>query len=408
MGRHLALLAAFVLTALPAGAALVEVGTDDVGVLFSGDPLIDFQSPVLVENPDDDHLVYLWHEDDGTGRTALRGAVTTFEATASVVAFPFAIDAGVGQTRRVAAVYDDRAERFLVVWEEDGIGGVDGAFEIWGRLLGRDYAPIGDPFRISTMGTSDTDVAFDAGAPDVAVNTTDNEFVVVWHGDDDGVGKTDGAFEVFARRITSDGTLLGTGRDPISDLAGTTVSTEPAIAFDDFHREYLVAHSGHASTGAFTPTIRVNRLGVDGLPVDGGTFTDFGVGAGAGDLERNPDLAYDARGNRFLLVWDAVAPAPGGEVRVQARPIDLAQDPLALPVQRVSTAPSGGDRLRVARDPAVAYGFGADGFVVTWSGSPSLVDTGELEIVASMSPARPSTVTVASDTSSVPVRGVLV
>ncbi len=76
-----------------------------------------------------------------------------------------------------AVAYNSSAVEFLVVWAGDDA--VDGAFAIFGQRLDAATGDnLGEAFRISDVDKS--------GAPAVAYNSTDNEFLVVWTGDDDG------------------------------------------------------------------------------------------------------------------------------------------------------------------------------------------------------------------------------
>lgn len=377
----LALLSVLVVLAPAADAGLVPAGVP-FALIETGDAASDLHTPVVVENPDDDQLLFLWHQSASSDRYTLVGGATTFDAFPSAVAFPIAVDDSVANTRHVAAAYNDRADRFLVVWEQAGVG-APGAYEIWGRLLERDYSAVAPPFRISTMGTDDLDPSFDAGSPTVAANDADEDFVVAWHGDDDGGGGTDGTFAIFARRVGADGTLSGSGRDRIS---ASFSSTEPSIAFDDFHREYVVVYEGSTSAASAFSSIYFNRLAVDGTPADGGLYTDTVIGFGPAtelaSAQRNPDLAYDSRNDRFLVAWDEFRFQIGQEVLIRSRLLDITQDPFTHPLVRVSEPASGADALRVTRDPSVAYSFGSDGFVVAWSGSPSVSMPFGLEIRA--------------------------
>lgn len=55
-------------------------------------------------------------------------------------------------------------------------------------------------FRISDMGP-DGDTAFTAEDAAVAYNATDNEYLVVWDGDDDTGSLVDEEFEIFGQRL---------------------------------------------------------------------------------------------------------------------------------------------------------------------------------------------------------------
>lgn len=370
MVRNLAF--ALLTLATAATAAFTPIGPN-VQLFGSSDPLIDIHAPALAVNTQDDHALYFWHRDEGTGAYGLFFAVTDLSPTPTLVAAQQTVDATIGTTRNVEAAYDPTTGRTLIVWEQTDDPSI-GAFEIWGRLIESDYSFFGTPFRISEMGSDPTDTAFDAGMPDVAVNTLDGEFVVVWHGDDDAAGGVDGDFRIYARRIGADRTLYGTGRDVIarSDALGDRL--DPVVVFDDFRGEFVVAYA--AGT-----VIALSRLELDGSLV-GGSPNEELVGANIVDgtvVQRNAALAFDQRRKRVLVVWDELTLT--GVSLVASRLVDPDQSPTAQPVVVVSSSST--NSLFVARDPVAVYSLPADRFVVAWSGSVfTNPNVGEKEISA--------------------------
>ena len=76
-------------------------------------------------------------------------------------------------------------------------------------------------FRISDMGGTG-DANYDAFEPAVAYNATDNEYLVVWAGDDDVGGLVDGEYEIFGQRLdATTGAEVGSNDFRISDMGGT-------------------------------------------------------------------------------------------------------------------------------------------------------------------------------------------
>ena len=80
------------------------------------------------------------------------------------------------------AIYNE----YLVVWEgDDNTGGlVDNEAEIFGQLLSANGGGVlTDDFRISDVGGTGS-AASNARDPDVAFNSTYNQYLVVWSADD--------------------------------------------------------------------------------------------------------------------------------------------------------------------------------------------------------------------------------
>jgi hypothetical protein len=116
--------------------------------------------------------------------------------------------------------YNVTENAYLVVWhgDDDTAPLVNEEFEIFGQRLDASGAELGADFRISDMGDDAEASAsvrdnFVASTPAVAFNATDNEYLVVWFGDDDTAPLVDNENEIFGQRI--DG---ATGAELGSDL----------------------------------------------------------------------------------------------------------------------------------------------------------------------------------------------
>jgi len=80
---------------------------------------------------------------------------------------------------------------------------VNDEYEVFGqRVDAATGAQIGADFRLSDMGP-DGDANYDAFDPAVAYNRTNNQYLVVWYGDDDTPPLVDGEYEVFGQRFAS-------------------------------------------------------------------------------------------------------------------------------------------------------------------------------------------------------------
>src|SRR5262249_4868475 len=98
-----------------------------------------------------------------------------------------------------AVAYNGRANEYLVVWRGDDV--TAGECEIYGqRLDAASGALIGGKIRISDMGP-DGDTHFGAKDPAVAYNGFANEYLVVWHGDDNSGDLVSEEFEIFGQRL---------------------------------------------------------------------------------------------------------------------------------------------------------------------------------------------------------------
>jgi hypothetical protein len=91
-----------------------------------------------------------------------------------------------------AVAYNPANNQYLVAWSgEDDVGGVvDNEREIFGQRLSATGGSVGaNDFRLSDMGP-DGSTTFGAFTPAITYNSVNNEYLVVWVGDDDSLGTT--------------------------------------------------------------------------------------------------------------------------------------------------------------------------------------------------------------------------
>ena len=104
-----------------------------------------------------------------------------------------------------SVAYNPTQNEYLVTWSGDDNTGslVDGEFEIYGqRVTGDTGAEIGEDTRLSDMGP-DGDQLYTAGNPAIVFNPTQDEYLVVWQGDDNTGSLVDNEVEIFGQRFAS-------------------------------------------------------------------------------------------------------------------------------------------------------------------------------------------------------------
>jgi hypothetical protein len=346
--------------------------------------------PDVAYNATDSEYLVVWHGDDdaaGTeGKFEVYGQRLVAASGAETGTNDFRISV-TGTSTDVATnascpavAWDATNDQYLVVWDGDE---VDDQFEIHGQLLSATGAELGsDDFRISDMGTNDADVQFGAFVPDVAYNASDDEYLVVWQGDDDSGMLVDGEFEIYGQRLTAlSGAEVGSNDFRISQMGPAdgipdVGAASPAVAFDSTNVEYLVVWDADdlildefeiygqlldASTGAEigSDDFRISDMGPDGNIL----FMAF-----------EPDVTYRAEGDEYLVVWEG--DEANGEMEIYAQCL-LGGSGAEIGGNDVRLSDMGpdGDVLRDAFRPAVASGPPATGYLVAWEGDD---DTGML------------------------------
>ena len=377
----------------------LEVGENDFKISSIGpanETIYDSQTPAVAYNPDTNRFLVVWSADDNRD-----GAVNTeFDifgqfvdaATGSLVgADDFRIsDMGPRGDDGFRAIdpsvaYNNISKEFLVVWSGSGDRPGQNRLEteIFGqRLRGTDGAEIGeDDFRISDMGP-DNDLRFDADFPDVAFNSTNNEYLVVWSGDDDVSPGIAGDWEIFTQRISgSTGAELGGNDVRISDMgpSGTTLYTAregASVVYNSNANEYLVVWEGNDNLNGIPSEseIFVQRINAaNGSEIGPNDLRISTVGPEAdNDYDAfRPDVAYDADANMYLVIWEGneFGPSPFGEFEIYGQ---LLASPSLAQVGpddfRLSDMGPDGDDGFDALSPAVASG---EGFLAVWFGDDS-------------------------------------
>jgi len=337
----------------------------------------DARNPVVTYNPTHNEYLVAWSGDDDSGALT-EGEFEIFTqridgATGALVG-PKNMrisDMGPDGNRSYdaidpAVVYNVTEDVYLVVWrgEEGNASAPIGQFEIYGQLLdGGTGSEVGEnDFRISSMGPQN-DANFDAFSPAVAFNETDNEFLVVWHGDDDAGALVDDELEVFAQRLDgATGVLLGPGPIRVSDAGddGDTLreATQPDVAWNRDRDEYLIVWSANDDAGG-RPIgefeIYGQLLSSAGAEIGENDFPVSkmgGVGNAAFDAFE-PVVAYHGAAHQFVAAWrgdDTV----DGEFEIWSQRLDgPTLTPIGTPGQRLTHAGPDDNLLYDARRVAI-------------------------------------------------------
>jgi hypothetical protein len=285
--------------------------------------------------------------------------------------------------------YNSLSNEYLVVWSgEDNSGAlVNGEFEIFGqRIDAVSGAEIGaDDFRISDMGP-DGDLAYDAYRPAVAYNRDENEYLVVWSGDDDIAPLTEGKEEIFAQRIdAATGEEIGTNDFFVSVTYSPNPiyaidARYPDVAYNGVDGEYLVVWaapyagqpldkeiSGRRVDGAsgalLGDAVRISSVEPDCWDGDIGTL---GVCI---DMEaRYPAVSFNPAGNEYLVVWE--------QDRWSYDPTDFEifgqfLSAIATTIGanfQISSMCGGSTNGCYGRNPAIAFSGAAGEFLAVWDG----------------------------------------
>ncbi|MFK7934771.1 MAG: T9SS type A sorting domain-containing protein [Saprospiraceae bacterium] len=358
------------------------------------------RSPDVAFNTIDSNYLVVWEGEtvsSNDGKFEILGQLISDEGF--LLDFPIQISDVGGSSdafrdgRDPAVVYNPMDNNYLVVWSaDDPESNVDDEFEIFGQFLNARGNEIGtNDFRISEMGPENSS-DFDAFAPRLALNTTANNYMVVWQGDDD-LATSDGEFEIFGQLITTAGERTFNNDIRISDMGpdqdGDFDAFEVAISYNPTDNEYLVVWSGEDNSGNLVEDeFEIYGQRLDALGNEIGT-NDFRISQQGFDGNPNfeaeePAVAYNPTANNYLVTWNGdfnSGAGLGGQNEIFGQLIDNDGTEIGADF-RISNSGVDGDPEVDAINPAITYDNLNNTFLVTWesNGASTTVDIGGTEI----------------------------
>jgi hypothetical protein len=281
-----------------------------------------------------------------------------------------------------AVAYNSRNHEYLVVWQGDDF--TDNEVEVFGqRIDAATGALLGGKIRLSDMGPNG-DPNYGAFEPVVAYNVVNNEYLVVWRGDDNTAPLVEGEFEVFGQRLdAATGVEVGANDFRISDM-GTDGDTrfpasEPAVAYNVVNNQYLVVWHG-GDTNPQEIEIYGQRLdAATGIQVGDNDFRISDMGPDGNIIYEafHPAVAYNPTNNEYLVVWrgdDDTAPLVNNEVEIFGQRLNAATGKEVGDNDfRISDMGPDGNTDFGAFDPAVAYNGINNEYLVVWDGNDGTV-----------------------------------
>ena len=292
-----------------------------------------------------------------------------------------------------AVSHNPTNNKFLVAWVgDDNVNGlVNGETEQFGQLI--------DGATRSATGPDDFQISFAAGAngastlltafgdPRIAYSTTQNEFFVVWEGED--TGHTNGETEIYSQRVNANtGALVGnnTRLTLIGGMIGQGSffprPNDPDVVWNPVSNEYLVVYeSDGANTGEYAiHGQRVNAA--TGATTGTSDFSIINTGpANDTDYDQvDPKVAYNSTANEYVVV------AWGDDVANNANEVFLQRvSATGTLIGTTETISDMGDATGTnyrGQIPDIAYSTTSQSFLVVWDGDDNvapLVDN-DLEI----------------------------
>jgi hypothetical protein len=205
---------------------------------------------------------------------------TIFAASFIGIVFPIIADTTLQEVNPSIA-YNSQRQEYLVVWSVDRPGNDD----IRGQRLSKNGTLLGGPFWISAGSGNER------WYPDVTYNSQHDQYLVVWQYYDPTAGNG-----IKGKRVSGTGVVLDTSDITIRGAGAPTWNDyTPAVAYAYTSDRYLVVYE-EVWAGSFFICGNV----LDNTGTVGGQIT---IASNPGNGVSEPDVAYNAHANRFLVVW---------------------------------------------------------------------------------------------------------
>lgn len=336
-------------------------------------------SAELAYNPDDNEYLVVWESD---GLTEAKGINDIYGqringATNERIGTNFRISSLSDSDRNLSAndpkvVYNRASHEYLVVWHGSGLFDAPGRFfEIYGQRLSRTGKEIGSDFRISftgDLGKINTSIVRSTSQADVAWNSVNNEYLVIWKG----MGEPEDVLkmEIYGQRLKASGELQGKyfRISKTTDQGNDFHANAPAVAYNGHDNQYFVVWSGGFNKPSQTE-VWGRALSASGEVLGSTDFRVSQVSTSLGSNRRasSPHVDYNSANNEYFVVFQA-NPLPGGAasnvneilgLRIDATKLGEAE-PSYL---RVSNTTGAGNRLS---EPRITYNSFDKEYLVSW------------------------------------------
>ncbi len=268
---------------------------------------------------------------------------------------------------------------YMVVWLSDDNTSplVDNEFEIYGQRVSNTGTLSGSRIRVSTMGP-DGSTLYAAATPAIAWNATNNQYLVVWHGDDNTSPLVDNENEVFGQLLTNTGGLSGS-RIRISTMGpnGNTgySGVNADVAYNGDDNEYLVVWQGDDNTAPLVDNeieIFGQRVGATGtLSGSRIRISDMGPDGNISYAANVPKVIYHPAIREYWVVWqgDDNATSVDNETEIFMQRITASTGAeIGTNDTRISYMGSSSSTSFVGQQPAIAYNSTDAKAIVAWRG----------------------------------------
>ncbi len=281
-------------------------------------PNYDALTPSIAYNSTNNQYLVVWSgSDDIVGEYEIWGQRVNAKNGAQIgadfqISFIGTVDDPDNDAEDPAVAYNSANNEYLVVWSGDHYA--DGDFEIFARRVNAETgALVGSMVRVSVMG-SGTDPDYDALDPAVTYNSANNQYLVIWEGDDDTAPLVNNEYEIWGKRLNASAEWVDADNIRLSEMQGSGDADydayNPAIAYNTTYNEYMVVWYGDKdlyNTANEEYEIWGQRLNASlgRMGASGFRISDIGPDDDPNYDAFDPAITYNSANNQYLVVWEA-------------------------------------------------------------------------------------------------------
>lgn len=349
---------------------------------------LDHQDPAVAYNSSDNEYLVVWDADlvdngtvDGEKEIYSQRVSSTGTLLGSRVKISRVGGTGNGNfdADLAAVAYNATDNQYMIVWEADDTSFpsvVDNEKEIYGQLVNASTGQlINTTIKISDVGPTGQR---DANSPDIAWNSTDNQYLVIWDGNE----SNNNDFQIMGQRLSSTGSLIDNSISIMS--TGGSDGDDARVVYNSTNNEYLVIAD-------FNP-VNTSRVDIYSRVVSNtGTMANPAVkisglaGTNASCDQINPDLTYVPSNNEYAVVWngrDNTSPLVCSESEVRLQRLDAANTEIGTDDERISDMGGSGNGDFDIDQADIAYSTTSRRLLMIWQSDDNENGSvnGELEI----------------------------
>lgn len=258
------------------GSLAARTGFNVLGTVGSRETWVSLSShqkdPALAWGSD--RYLIVWYDDRISGKTDVFGKFVDGTGTSLGSDFNITNTTTATQQRPYVA-YNPATHQFLVVWQESPNGN-----DVQGQLVNADGTLSGGAIPLAVLSDAQT-------KPQVAYNSTQNEYLAVW------TDHRNGNNDLYGQRVSAAGAMLGSN---LALQTGSGNQDDVGVAFSGTSGKYLVVWKDDVPS---KKVIRGNLLNADGTVAVG----PLEISGLTGNDQVLPAVAADSTTGDFMVVW---------------------------------------------------------------------------------------------------------